>query len=117
MYRNSDNWILHCDVYVTAFGFDVYVEIPGVGSDDFELEITPRVVKIWGVKKKLCHRATALAIEIQTGEFQRELYLPSRVDTENVSAELKLGVLHIKLVKEKAVSVVVSVQDKGNNNL
>jgi HSP20 family protein len=115
MYRDSDSWILHADVYGTADGFEVFVEIPGVHRSDIELEVTPLVVKVWGVRKTICKGATALAMEIQTGRFQRDVHLPYRVDTSSVSAELKSGVLHIKLVRQKPVKVVVPVQSRENS--
>lgn len=114
MYRNTDSWILFADVYGTEDGFEVFVEISGVQREDIELEVTPLSVKVWGVRKIPCPGATALAIEIQTGRFQREIHLPYRVDTSSVSAELKSGVLQIKLVRQKPVRVVVPVQSEGN---
>ncbi len=115
MYRDSDSWILHADVYGTSDGFDVFVEIPGVHRDDIELEVTPLVVKIWGVRKPISQGTAALAMEIQTGRFQRDIHLPYRVDTSNVSAELKSGVLCIKLVRQKPVRVVVPVKSRENS--
>ncbi len=112
MYRNTDNWILHSDVYETGTGFELFVDLPGVQREDIELEVTPLTVKLWGVRKMLCKGATALAIEIQTGRFQREIHLPYRVNTASVSAELKSGLLHIKLVRLKPVKVVVPVQSE-----
>ncbi len=117
MYRNTDNWILHADVYGLANGYEIFVEMPGVHREDIELEVTPLAVKIWGVRKMPCRATTALAIEIQTGRFQREIHLPYRVDTTSVFAELKLGVLYIKLVRQKPVRVVVPVQSEGNDNI
>lgn len=117
MYRNTDNWILHADVYGTDDGFDIFLEVPGVCRSEIELEVTPLTVRVGGVKKTPCRGATALAIEIQTGSFQREIHLPSRVDTSSVSAELKSGVLHIKLIRQKLVRVSIPVQSEGNNQL
>ena len=112
MYRNSDSWILHADVYGTPEGFEVVVDMPGVIREDIELEVTPLTVKVWGVRTPPCQGATALAIEIQTGRFQREIHLPCRVDTSSVSAELKVGVLFIKLARLKPVKVAVAVQSE-----
>ncbi len=117
MYRNTDNWVLHADVYGTPEGFEVFVEVPGVDRDEIELEVTPLTVRVRGVRNMPFQGATALAIEIQTGNFQREIHLPSRVDTTSVSAELNSGVLHITLMRQKPVKVSIPVQCEGNRNL
>ncbi|MCK5786186.1 MAG: Hsp20/alpha crystallin family protein [Candidatus Sabulitectum sp.] len=112
MYRNTDNWTLHADVYGTADRFEVFVEVPGIDREEIELEVTPFAVRIQGVKTTPGQGATALAIEIQTGMFQKEIHLPSRVDTASVSADLKSGVLHITLVRQKPVRVSIPVQSQ-----
>ena len=116
MYRNVDNWTLHVDVYGSDDRFEVFVEVPGVSRDDIELEVTPLVLKVRGVKKSPSRGITALAIEIQTGGFQREIHLPSRVNTTNAVAELKSGVLHVTLIRQKPVRVSIPVQPGENSN-
>jgi len=72
---------------------------------------------ISGTRRPPCQGATALGIEIQTGRFEREIHLPSRVDTSTVSAELRSGILHIKLVRKTPVRVSIPVQSSGNADL
>jgi len=117
MYRNTDSWILHADVYGTADGFEIFVETPGVSREDIELDVTPLTIRVRGVKKSPFQGATALGIEIQTGSFLRDIHLPARVDTGRVSAELKNGVLHIVLVRQKSVRVSIPVQSEGKSSL
>ncbi len=117
MYGNTDSWVLHADVYGTPEGFELFVEVPGVLLEDMELEVTPLSLLIRGMKRTPCQGATALGIEIQTGRFEREIHLPARVDTSAVSAELKSGVLHIKLARKTPVRVSIPVQSKGNTDL
>lgn len=117
MYRNTDNWVLHADIYGSPEGFDVFIEIPGVDREDIELEVTPHTLRIRGVKKTPSRGSTALSIEIQTGMFEREIHLPSRVDTSEVSAGLNSGVLHVKLKRKVPVRVSIPVQSKGNSDL
>lgn len=117
MYRNTESWVLHADVYGTPEGFELFVEVPGVLIEDIELEVTPLTVIVRGLKRTPCQGATALGIEIQTGRFEREIHLPSRVDTSTVSAELKTGVLHIKLGRKVPVRVSIPVQSEGNSDL
>lgn len=117
MYENTDNWVLHADVYGTPEGFELFIEVPGVSLEDIELEVTPLTVFIRGMKKTPCQGATALGIEIQTGRFEREINLPARVDTSDVSAELRSGVLHIKLARNLPVRVSIPVQSIGKTDL
>lgn len=114
MYRNTESWVLHADVYGTSEGFELFIEIPGVSREDIDLEVTPMTVRVRGLKETPCRGATALGIEIQTGRFEREIHLPSRVDTSMVSAELKSGVLHVKLRRNVPVRVSIPVQSEGN---
>jgi len=117
MYRNTESWVLHADVYETPEGFELFIEVPGVRLEDMELEVTPLSLFIRGMKKTPCQGATALGIEIQTGRFEREISLPARVDTSAVSAELKSGVLHVRLARKTPVRVSIPVQSKGNTDL
>ena len=113
MYRDHEHWILRVDVYGTPEGFLLYIEVPGVELEDIELEVTPLTVSVRGERKPPCRSATALGIEIQTGEFHREIRLPARVDTSDVSAELRSGVLVVGLTRKKPVTVTIPVKSKG----
>lgn len=117
MYRNTDSWHLHADVYGTPEGFELFIEVPGVLLEDIELEVTPLSVIVRGLKRTPCQGATALGIEIQTGRFEREIDLPARVDTTAVTAELRSGVLHIRLERKSPVRVSIPVQSKGNTDI
>lgn len=116
MYRNTDSWVLHADVYGTAEGFEIFIEVPGVHLEDIELEVTPHTVLIRGVKREPCQGASALGIEIQTGRFQREINLPSRVDTSRVTADLRSGVLHVTLGRKSPERVSIPVQSDGTDH-
>jgi len=116
VFRNTDSWTLQADVYGTSDGFELFIEVPGIRRDDIDLEVTPLTVKIRGVKSPPFSGVTALGIEIQTGHFEREIHLPSRVDTSSVSAELSAGVLHVTLKRKSPVRVSIPVQAEGNSD-
>ncbi|MBO8130695.1 MAG: Hsp20/alpha crystallin family protein [Candidatus Marinimicrobia bacterium] len=84
------------DYYVT-------VELPGVKKDDVKITIKDNMLTISGEKKsekkekgKDYHRS-----ERVYGKFQRTFRLPDMVETENVQAEYKDGILHITIPKKK----------------
>ena len=91
----------------------IRAEVAGVDKDRLEVEISSRAVKIFGTRRELPRgsNATYRLAEIQYGNFERILYLPAPIDTENVSTAYANGFLEIrlaKLKKEKAYKIPVS---------
>lgn len=88
VYQDLDN------VYVSA-------ELPGIDVNDIEINVEGNTLHIKGLrklpetdKKVRYHRQ-----ERGSGQFSRKIRLPFPVNTEKVSAEMKLGVLTISLPK------------------
>ncbi len=93
----------------------VTAEIPGVDPKEINVTVQGDKVTISGemakrVKKEgdVYHRC-----ERPSGKFNRELTLPFRVDSDNISAESKNGILNIFLraaedAKPKKISVAVA---------
>lgn len=85
---------------------DAYIvtaEIPGMQSEDLEIKIEGDTMTIKGERKplELSSNESYHRKERATGVFQRSLTLPGNVDSENVSANYKYGVLRITLNKRK----------------
>ncbi len=83
--------------------FLITAEIPGVSPDSLDLSIASGVLTIRGqleadpsVPEEQYRRRERLH-----GPWERALALPERVDEEGLSAELKEGVLRIRLPKAK----------------
>ncbi len=80
-------------------------ELPGIAREDIDLRVENNTLTLRGerkreqeVKQEQYHR-----VERSYGAFSRSFSLPTRVDTENVRAEFKDGVLVITLpVKAEA---------------
>ncbi len=86
-----------------AESFQVSTEIPGMKIEDVELKIEGDTLTIKGQRKpeEAPEGASYHRREIVTGEFQRSLTLPAKIDPENVTATYKNGVLVVTLSKEK----------------
>ena len=84
--------------------FTVTAEIPGMKTDDLEIKVEGDLLTLKGERKphELGEGASYHRRERATGTFQRSLTLPTRVDSENVAATYKNGVLTITLNKEPA---------------
>ncbi|MER3524961.1 MAG: molecular chaperone [Ignavibacteria bacterium] len=79
----------------------VLAEMPGVRKEDLKLSLENDVLTISGTRKDnaLPEKAHWLRNEIQRGEFTRSITLPKGVKVEEISAELKNGILHVVLPK------------------
>ena len=107
-------WAPACDIFETADEIVVKAELPGVKKEDVKLTIENNVLSLRGetkfeaeTKKENYHR-----VERSYGEFCRSFTLPSGIDTKNVNAEFKDGLLRVKLpkseeAKPKAIEVSV----------
>ncbi len=99
--RLSQKWTPQMDIYETVQELFVVAAVAGVDKNTLEIEINERAVRISGGRspfssaagKKFC------LAEIQYGQFNRILFLPSLIDTDKVSASLSSGMLRITMTK------------------
>ncbi len=84
--------------------FYVDAEVPGLAAEDVKVDIEKNVLTLSGERKveKEEVEGTYRRVERQYGSFTRSFTLPETVDTENISADLKDGVLALKLPKKDA---------------
>ena len=96
-------WAPAVDIYEQGTDVVLKAELPGVEPKDVDIRIKNNVLTLRGerkvdneVKKESYHR-----VERSYGTFSRAFTLPSTVDTANVKAEYKDGVLRITLPKRE----------------
>ncbi|MBA3037791.1 MAG: Hsp20/alpha crystallin family protein [Desulfobacterium sp.] len=107
------SWKPQMDIYETAKEVIVIAEIAGIDKEKLEVEISRMALKIKGSRNELprIENATFRLAEIQYGTFERVLYFPVPIDTENVSASYTNGFLQIQLVKlssDKAYKIAIA---------
>ncbi|HYD50890.1 MAG TPA: Hsp20/alpha crystallin family protein [Terriglobales bacterium] len=92
------------NVFTDQDGWVVRAEVPGVQPDQVEIEIEPRALKISGERKSPTedmpgglHRR-----ERRFGKFSRTVQLPRDLDVQQATAEIKHGVLTIRIPKAAA---------------
>jgi HSP20 family protein len=78
-------------------------ELPGVDPNDLEITVTADRITISGEKKETVEASEKSfhQKEIRSGKFTRVFALPAGIDTEQISAEHKNGVLTVKLKKSQ----------------
>lgn len=99
----AEDWVPSVDISETDDGFIVTADVPGMTGDDIKISVANNVLTLRGDKKNVredkgenYHR-----VERVFGSFERTFSLPSGVDSENIRAKYKDGVLEIRLPKSK----------------
>ncbi len=98
------SWMPTVDISETENGFEIRAELPGVVEDDVHVSVTDNLLTIKGEKRqeeetdnKNYHR-----VERRYGNFQRSFTLPRDVETTDIKAGYKDGVLTLTIPKAEA---------------
>jgi len=90
------------DVYENSEKVVLKLDLPGIKEDDLDIRVENQTLSVRGERKfeseekeENFHR-----IERRYGSFYRSFSLPTTVDTENVGASYKDGVLKLELKKK-----------------
>jgi HSP20 family protein len=110
------SWVPAVDIFETdAHDLVVRAELPGISSDDIEVTVENGTLVLKGEKKFEAEvkEDQYRRIERTYGTFHRSFTLPNTVDTNKVSADVKNGVLTVKLpfreeAKPRTINVEVS---------
>ncbi len=90
------------DVEETSDAYVVEIELPGVKSDDLDIEIAGRRLSVTGERKEKERVGILRRRERVVGRFHYEVTLPGNVDEDHVEAHLDEGVLVIRLAKPES---------------
>lgn len=90
------------DMHETPEELIVRAEVPGLNKDDFSVELVGRRLTIHGEKRVAREQKGGdgcLISECRYGSFSRSVQLPYEIDEKTIGADLKEGVLTIRLPK------------------
>ena len=97
------SWAPAVDIYEKDGNIVLKAELPGVDPKDVDVRVENNLLTLRGerkfeneVKRDSYHR-----VERSYGSFSRSFTLPSVVDTANIRAEYRDGVLHMTLPKRE----------------
>jgi HSP20 family protein len=79
----------------------LYGDLPGVGAESLELHLENGELAIHGTVQRRANEDNYVAREFGIADFQRSFWVGEEIDAENVSAEMKNGVLTIRLPKSE----------------
>lgn len=100
---NEREMLLAVDVQAADEHFDIVALVPGLESDDLDLEILNNTVTIRGeFKSTEVEDLKYLLCELPAGQFSRSVTLPTAVDASKAEATIKSGVLRLRVPKAEA---------------
>lgn len=99
---SSGHWIPAVDIYETPDTIVVFMEIAGVPKNDISVSFKEGFLTVHGQRKDLCcDNLVALhCMEIDTGRFHRKVRIRIPIDSENIEAVCRNGILKVTLQKE-----------------
>jgi len=106
-------WIPNIDISETEDTIKLYAELPGVTKDDIQITVKDGLLSISGERKPTAdqEKERFYRVERKFGDFCRQFQLSSQIDTNNVSAAFKDGVLSLTLSKrEEAKAKEISIR-------
>lgn len=104
--RTTASFIPDTDILSGENGWKVYLDMPGIEESSLKIQLEKKQLKIHASTKKreTVEGTKVLYSEYYLGDYERIIQLSEEVDTENIEAELKYGVLTLSLPKKKPVS-------------
>ncbi len=101
----ANAWTPAVDIFEDKDSIQVRAEVPGVKSEDVKIDVENNILTLRG-ERKLEHedkKDDYHRIERFYGSFTRQFVLPRTVDAEQIDAQLKEGVLTVRLPKRAEV--------------
>jgi HSP20 family protein len=114
-----NTWTPPVDVYETEDAVQVNVELPGVTMEQIRIKVLDNVLKVEGQKERENPTARLLSesnrpvrficLERSYGNFAFSLSIKWQVEAEQVTAQLREGVLQIHLPKTKTCGREIAI--------
>ena len=98
--RQVPVFVPRVDIYETKDATILLADMPGVGSNDVEIELEDSILTIKGRVKPVEREGYELIYsEYAEGEYERSFSLSDGVDRDKIEATMKNGVLRLVLPK------------------
>jgi HSP20 family protein len=93
------DWTPAADIYETESGYQIAIDLPGVGRDAVDIDLDDNRLIIKGTRK--VEESAKERTERPFGKFLRSFTVPGSIDQSQIGAEYKEGVLLVRLPKRK----------------
>ncbi|HEX2145671.1 MAG TPA: Hsp20/alpha crystallin family protein [Glycomyces sp.] len=96
--QNDARLAMPMDAWKEGHRFTVQLDLPGVREDDFDLEVERNVLTVKAERRTVeTGDREIIHAERPTGTFMRQIFLSDALDTENVEATYRDGVLTLTI--------------------
>jgi HSP20 family protein len=95
-------WSPPADVSETDNAYLIHAELPGVHSDEINVEMRDREVVINGEVREQAEGGRRHRSSRRAGRFEYRAYLPGDINPEGVNAQLSDGILTVAVPKSEA---------------
>lgn len=96
---NASSWVAPLSLWEEEGNFFVEVDLPGVAAEGIDVTVEKNQLRISAERKAPETERQYWYQERSFGRVERVLVLPDTVDADSIEAELKDGILHLKLAK------------------
>lgn len=103
---NSTNgtWLPPVDILESKDSYLIRAELPGMKKENFNLEVKDGTLTLTGEKKfeEPADGVNYHRVERVSGKFVRSFYLPETVNSDDIKATYRDGILEIRVPKTEA---------------
>lgn len=114
--ERNHNWTPVVDIIENNNVIILYVELAGVNETDMEVNINDNILLISGVKQSIEEIYNGddyyYKTESFSGKFSRSFAIPDNIDTSNIKASFKDGILKIILQKTNNNRKIINIKVK-----
>jgi HSP20 family protein len=114
--EQATDMVFPIDVKAESDAYEITALLPGVNSEDLDIQVVNETVSIRGeIKLDRPENDNYLLRERPSGKFNRVLNLPSTLDTEHAEAHVENGILTLRVPKaETARPKTIKVKTSNN---
>ena len=94
--------IPNVDVYENSSEILLIVDLPGISKDDLQIDLDKDQLTI-EARRRVAHEHRPHSQEFRPLDYRRSFAIPVGIDRDKVDAELKSGILRLRLPKSDAL--------------
>ena len=90
------------DIHETKDGATLYIDLPGVSRDALDIDVDQNVLTVKGdINLNTADNLTPTYMDVRAGAFKRQFTLSAELDSSQVDAQLKNGVLTLVIPRSE----------------